>query len=44
MEHFKSVFLNTDCSAALAASIFHYGEINIKELKEYLIKENIPIR
>ncbi len=44
MEHFKSVFLNTDCSAALAASIFHYGEINIRELKEYLIKENIPIR
>ncbi len=44
MEHFKSVFLNTDCSAALAASIFHYGEIDIRELKEYLIKENIPIR
>jgi len=44
MEHFKSVFLNTDCSAALAASIFHYGEINIRELKEYLIKENIPVR
>ena len=44
MEHFKSIFLNTDCSAALAASIFHYGEIDIRELKEYLIKENIPIR
>jgi cyclase len=44
MEHFKSVFLNTDCSAALAASIFHYGEIDIWELKEYLIKENIPVR
>ena len=44
MEHFKSVFLNTDCSAALAASIFHYGEINIKELKEYLIKELISVR
>ncbi len=44
MEHFKSVFLNTDCSAALAASIFHYGEIDIRELKEYLIRENIPIR
>lgn len=44
MEHFKSVFLNTDCSAALAASIFHYGEINIRELKEYLSRENIPVR
>lgn len=44
MEHFKNVFLNTDCSAALAASIFHYGEIDIGELKEYLLKENIPVR
>ncbi len=44
MEHFKSVFLNTDCSAALAASIFHYGEIKIRELKEYLSRENIPVR
>ncbi|HBE42635.1 MAG TPA: imidazole glycerol phosphate synthase subunit HisF [Bacteroidales bacterium] len=44
MEHFKTLFLNTDCSAALAASIFHFGEINIKELKEYLAKENIPVR
>ncbi|NLO01607.1 MAG: imidazole glycerol phosphate synthase subunit HisF [Bacteroidales bacterium] len=44
MEHFKSVFLNTDCSAALAASIFHYGEIKIRELKEYLFREHIPVR
>jgi len=43
-EHFKTVFLSTDCSAALAASIFHFGEIKIRELKEYLIKENIPVR
>jgi imidazole glycerol phosphate synthase subunit HisF len=27
MEHFRDVFLKTGCSAALAASIFHYGEI-----------------
>ena len=44
MEHFKSVFLNTDCSAALAASIFHYGEIDIRELKEYLKHEKIEVR
>lgn len=43
-EHFKSVFLNTDCSAALAASIFHYGEIKIRKLKEYLYREHIPVR
>ena len=28
----------------LAASIFHFGEYTIKEVKEYLIKKNIPIR
>jgi cyclase len=31
-------------SAVLAASIFHYGEISIKEAKEFLNKKNIPIR
>jgi len=44
MEHFKSLFLNTGCSAALAASIFHYGEIDIRQLKEYLLQENIAVR
>ncbi len=36
MEHFREVFTKTNCSAALAASIFHFGEIAIPELKEYL--------
>jgi len=44
MEHFRDVFFNTDCSAALAASIFHFGEIDIRDLKEYLKKEGIEIR
>jgi len=44
MEHFREVFFNTGCSAALAASIFHYGEIDIRELKKYLMKEDIAIR
>jgi cyclase len=44
MEHFRDVFVKTSCSAALAASIFHYGEINIRELKEYLNKEKIAVR
>lgn len=44
MEHFRDVFINTDCSAALAASIFHYGEIDITELKQYLLKEGIGVR
>ena len=44
MEHFREVFFDTACSAALAASIFHFGEIDIRELKEYLNNENIAIR
>ncbi len=43
-EHFREVFLNTGCSAALAASIFHFGEINIRELKDYLKNERIEVR
>jgi cyclase len=44
MEHFSMVFFNTECSAALAASIFHFGEIDIRELKTYLKHEGIAIR
>ena len=44
LEHFRDVFLLTDCSAALAASIFHYGEISIPDLKKYLLKKNINVR
>ncbi len=43
-EHFRDVFIKTSCSAALAASVFHFGEIGIRELKEYLNDENIAIR
>lgn len=43
-EHFEEVFTNTKATAALAASIFHYGEISISQLKEYLNQQNIPIR
>ncbi|HAX94026.1 MAG TPA: imidazole glycerol phosphate synthase subunit HisF [Bacteroidales bacterium] len=44
MEHFREVFVKTGCSAALAASIFHYGEIPIPELKEYLSGKGINVR
>jgi len=43
-EHFRDVFFNTSCSAALAASIFHYKETNIMDLKKYLKNENIAVR
>ena len=42
--HFKEVFEQTKVSAALAASIFHFGEIPLPELKDYLKTENIPVR
>lgn len=44
MEHFKSVFTEGKADAALAASIFHFKEIEIPALKEYLGKEGVSIR
>ena len=43
-EHFKEVFFKTKATGALAASIFHFGEVTIPELKSFLKKQNIPIR
>lgn len=43
-EHFNDVFSSTNASAALAASIFHYGEIPIPELKDFLRTQTIEIR
>lgn len=44
MEHFVSVFNEGRADAALAASIFHFKEIAIPELKKYLLRNNIPVR
>lgn len=44
LEHFADVFNDGKADAALAASIFHYKEIEIKELKKYLAEKGIPIR
>lgn len=43
-EHFRDAFLIGKADAALAASVFHFGEIPIPELKEYLRNENINVR
>ena len=43
-EHFADLFGATNSSAGLAASIFHFGEIPIPELKQYLINQKIAIR
>jgi cyclase len=43
-EHFRDAFLLGKSDAALAASVFHFGEIPIPQLKHYLQKEGITIR
>lgn len=44
MEHFTETFINGKADAALAASVFHYQEIEIPELKKYLKGKEISIR
>ena len=44
MEHFRNTFINGHSDAALAASVFHFGDILIPELKQYLSNEGINIR
>ncbi|SFE15749.1 cyclase [Chitinophaga sp. CF118] len=44
MEHFKDVFEIAQADAALAATIFHYKEIEIQALKTYLYKEGVNMR
>ena len=44
MKHIEEAFTHGDADAALAASIFHFKEIDIMELKHYLKKQNIPVR
>jgi cyclase len=43
-EHFRDVFEKTPISAGLAASIFHFNEISVPELKEYLASCGIMVR
>ena len=44
LQHLKDGILDGGASAVLAASIFHFGEYSIQEAKEYLKKENVPVR
>ncbi len=43
-EHFSAVFQQTRATGALAASVFHFGEIPIPELKSYLKNQKIEVR
>eukprot|EP01029_Cantina_marsupialis_P015402 TRINITY_DN338000_c0_g2_i1.p1 TRINITY_DN338000_c0_g2~~TRINITY_DN338000_c0_g2_i1.p1 ORF type:complete len:252 (+),score=61.55 TRINITY_DN338000_c0_g2_i1:900-1655(+) len=44
MEHFADTFIDGKADAALAASVFHFKEIEIPDLKNYLKSKNIPVR
>jgi cyclase len=44
LEHFYDVFTHGRADAALAASIFHYDDTGVGELKKYLDQRNIPVR
>jgi cyclase len=44
MEHFKEIFELSGADAGLAASIFHFGEIPVPVLKQYLFSQKIPVR
>ena len=44
LQHFEEAFTIGKADAALAASLFHYKELEIKEVKQYLQKKGIPVR
>lgn len=44
MEHFAEVILEADASAVLAASLFHYKELTIRQVKDYLKQNGIAVR
>ena len=43
LEDFSEVFEKTNSSAALAASLFHFNELTVGEIKEHLKKKNIAV-
>lgn len=44
LDHFSEVFEKTTADAALAASLFHFRELTVSEVKEYLNSKKIPVR
>ena len=44
LEHFSQVFEETGADAALAASLFHFRELTVEEVKNHLAEKNIPVR
>lgn len=44
LDHFLEAFEEAECDAALAASLFHYGELSVKEVKRYLASRGVLVR
>ena len=44
LEHFKEALTDGKADAALAASLFHYKELEIRQVKEYLQDAGLPVR
>lgn len=44
LAHFAEVFDKSNCDAALAASLFHFGELTMSQVKDYLREHGIPVR
>ncbi len=44
LEHFYTGFTEGKADACLAASVFHYGEFTVRQVKEYLAERGIPVR
>jgi cyclase len=44
LDHFAEVVIEADADAVLAASVFHFGEFTIRQVKEHMAKHGIPVR
>lgn len=44
LDHFAEVVVEADADAVLAASVFHFGELTVREVKEHMAKHGIPVR
>ena len=44
LEHFAEGILEGEADAVLAASVFHFGELTIRQVKEYMASQEIPVR
>lgn len=44
IEHFAEGILEGEADAVLAASVFHFGEMTVRQVKEYMRSQGIPVR